>query len=351
MIDNAALPASPQPLRWAEAWAPASVGNISVGFDLLGHTLDVAGDRVRVTLAPGETGVRVRSLAWDEETVPRGAETPALPLDAERNTAGAALLALLTQLEADRAQGTERTEGAGGAGSSLPGFVVDIRKGIPLGSGMGGSAASAVAALTAANALLAHPLEPAALYPAALAGETVASGSAHGDNVGPQLLGGVVLALPDRLVPIPIPAGWDLHCALVHPHQVLETRRAREVLAAPFPLADVVVQSGRLAAFIAACYRDDLGLLRGTLADALVEPRRAPLIPGFQAGRNAALRKGALGAGISGGGPSIFAWFEGADAAALGARAMKAAVEDKGIGADAWSAPVAGPAARVESCG
>ncbi|TVP43034.1 MAG: homoserine kinase [Gemmatimonadales bacterium] len=345
MSNDALLSASPHPLRWAEAWSPASVGNMSVGFDLLGHTLDVAGDRVRVTLTPGEPGVRIRSLAWDEGTLPRGVEPPSIPLDAERNTAGAALLALLAQLEA------HRTRGAGGGASPRPGFMVDIRKGIPLGSGMGGSAASAVAALTAANALLTPPLDPAALYPPALAGETVASGSAHGDNVGPQLLGGVVLALPDRLVPIPIPAGWDLHCALVHPHMVLETRRAREVLAAPFALADVVVQSGRLAAFVAACFRDDLGLLRGTMADALVEPRRAPLIPGFHAGRNAALRAGALGAGISGGGPSLFAWFEGADAAARGAQAMKAALEDGGMGADAWSAPVVGPAARVESCG
>jgi len=333
------------PLRWAEAWAPASVGNMSVGFDLLGHSVDVAGDRVRVTLAPDAPGVRIRSLAWDEGTLPRGAEPPSIPLEAERNTAGAALLALLAELDAHRA------EGAGGRAAPRPGFVVDIRKGIPLGSGMGGSAASAVAALTAANALLAHPLDPEALYPAALAGETVASGSPHGDNVGPQLLGGVVLALPDRLVPLPIPPGWDLHCSLVHPHQVLETRRAREVLAAPFALADVVVQSGRLAAFIAACYRNDLGLLRGTLADALVEPRRAPLIPGFHAGRSAALGEGALGAGISGGGPSLFAWFEGADAAARGARAMKAALGDEGVAADAWSAPVVGPAARVESCG
>ncbi len=326
------------PASWAEAWAPVSVGNISVGFDLLGHTLGIGGDRVRVELDPENPGVRIHDVQWEEGTLPPGAAPPELPLVAHRNTAGAALLALL--------KGT----GEGGLPPGT-GLRVEIRKGIPLGSGMGGSAASAVAALTAANHLLPNPLEPRDLYPFALAGEAVASGTLHGDNVAPQLLGGVVLALADRLVPLPWPEAWDLHCALVHPHQVLETRRAREVLTAPFPLGDVVTQSERLARFLAACHLGDLSLLRGHLVDALVEPRRAPLIPGFHEARDAALDAGALGAGISGGGPSLFAWFEGEAAARKGAAAMREALEGLGIGADAWSAPVMGPSARVESHG
>jgi homoserine kinase len=335
---DASAPTTEGSGSWAEAWAPVSVGNISVGFDLLGHTLGFGGDRVRVALDPENPGVRIHDVQWEPGTVPPGAAPPELPRDARRNTAGAALLAFL-----------EGTRGRG-----LPpdtGLRVEIRKGIPLGSGMGGSAASAVAALTAANHLLPQPLEPRDLYPFALAGEAVASGTLHGDNVGPQLLGGVVLALSDRLIPLPWPEGWDLHCALVHPHQVLETRRAREVLEPPFPLEDVVAQSERLARFLTACHLGDLSLLRGHLADALVEPRRAPLIPGFQGAREAALDAGALGAGISGGGPSLFAWFEGETAARHGATVMREALAGLGIGADAWSAPVVGPPARVESHG
>jgi homoserine kinase len=323
-------PPRPTPLNpgaWAEAWAPASVGNVSVGFDLLGHAVGVAGDTVRVARVR-RAGVEIAEVS-DEG----GNRLQGIPTEAAANTAGAALLGMVRDL------GLEGPEG----------FRLWIRKGIPLGSGMGGSAASAVAALTAANALLPEPLPPAALYPWALEGEAVASGAPHGDNVGAQLLGGLVLAFPDRLVPVPLP--WPLHCALVHPHQVLETRRARAVLAEPFPLADVVLQSGRLARFLVACHNGDLGLLRGSLDDALVEPRRAPLIPGFATARVAALGAGALGAGISGGGPSVFGWFETPEGAAEGARAMQAAFRSQGIEADAWSAPVAGPGARVVACG
>jgi homoserine kinase len=311
---------------WAEAWAPASVGNLSVGFDLLGHTLGVAGDRVRVERS-GATGVVIESVLDA-----RGDPVAGIPLAPERNTAGAALLAML------RDGGLEGQEGS-------VGLVVRIRKGIPLGSGMGGSAASAVAALVAANRLRDHPLSPEGLYGWALEGERVASGSSHGDNVGPQLLGGLVLALPDRLLPLALPG--QMHCALVHPHQVLETRRSREVLEAPFPMSDIVTQTARLARFLEACHRGEPGLLRGAVEDALVEPRRAPLIHGFSEAQRAARSLGAIGAGISGGGPSVFAWFEGAGEAAAGAAAMRSAFQGVGVEADAWSAPVEGPAARV----
>jgi homoserine kinase len=310
---------------WAEAWAPASVGNVSVGFDLLGHTLDVAGDRVRVerSTAPGVVIEGVLDAQGDE--------VPAIPLAPERNTAGAALLAML------------RDDGLTG------GLVVRIKKGIPLGSGMGGSAASAVAALVAANRLRDDPFPSEALYRWALEGERVASGSIHGDNVGPQLLGGLVLALPDQLLSLALPG--ELHCALVHPHQVLETRRSRQVLEAPFPLADIVTQTARLAQFLEACHRGDAGMLRGAVEDVLVEPRRAPLIPGFAEAQHAARALGAIGAGISGGGPSVFAWFESAGEAETGAEAMRASFASAGVDADAWSAPVEGPAARVVAWG
>lgn len=316
---------------WSEAWAPASVGNVSVGFDLLGHALDVAGDRVRAERIPAPGEVRIASVRWEAGTLPPGTPAPRLPTEARANTAGAAVASLLAEVDAPF------------------GVALHLRKGIPLGSGMGGSAASAVAALVAANDLLAEPRSNEALYPHALAGEEVASGARHGDNAGPQLTGGLAVAFPDRVVRLPLPA--SLHAALVHPHQVLETRAARAVLSEPYPLAQVVTQTGHLARLLVACGTKDPSLLEGALVDVLVEPRRAPLIPGFAEAREAALVAGALGAGISGGGPSLFAWFRGAEAAARGARAMAAAFRALGIGADAWSAPVEGSAARVEARG
>lgn len=309
--------------RWATAWAPASVGNVSVGFDLLGHSVGVAGDRVRVERsAPGAPPVEIMSI---------GGVVRDLPLDPTRNTAGAALLALY-------------------AAQRPPfGFRVEIEKGIPLGSGMGGSAASAVAALVAANAVLDTPLKVEALYSFALAGEAVASGSAHGDNVAPQLVGGVVAAFPDRIERLHVP--WDLQCALVHPHQVLETRASRGVLSDPFSLAVLGAQLRDVVGFVLALERSDLTLLRASFHDHVVEPRRAPLIPGFHDAQRAALAAGALGAGISGGGPSVFAWYETAEAARRGSTAMQAAFQGIGVASDAWVTPVEGPPARVEAAG
>lgn len=307
--------------REATAFAPASVGNAAVGFDLLGHSIAGPGDRVRArrTEAPG---VRIEAIT--------GLDLP-LPSDPLRNTAGAAVASLLA---------------ARGAGF---GVALEIEKGIPLGSGMGGSAASAVAAVVAANALFDPPLPREALYAHALEGESVASGGRHGDNVGPQLLGGLVLATPDRLVPVPVPAG--LRVVLVHPPQVLETRAARAALAQPYPLSDFVAQSTALALVLAGCWRGEVELIGAGLRDVLVEPRRAPLVPGFAAVKAAALAAGALGASLSGAGPSVFAWCT-ADREAAVAESMRAAFlpHCNGVDPDVWCSPVAGPAAEVLAC-
>ncbi|HMB56011.1 MAG TPA: homoserine kinase [Arenimonas sp.] len=304
-------------IEQATAFAPASVGNVGVGFDILGHSLAGPGDTAIVRRI-AEPIVRIHAI--------RGS-TVDLPFEAERNTAGAALIALREKLQLAH------------------GFEIEIEKGIALGSGMGGSAASCVAALVAANALLPMPLTPEQLYPFALTGEAVASGSRHGDNVGPMLLGGLVLATPERLVPIPVPAHW--HCVLVHPEAILETRRARAALAGDYALGDFVAQSGNLAQVLAGCFRGDAALVRAGLKDVLVEPRRAPLIVGFAAVKAAALDHGALGASISGAGPSVFAWFEQKTDAELAAVAMRAAFADAGFDSQAFVSPIAGPAARV----
>ncbi|NLW97330.1 homoserine kinase [Luteimonas wenzhouensis] len=304
----------------ATAFAPASVGNIGVGFDLLGHAIDGPRDLATVRRI-AEPQVRIDAIGGDIA----GADT--LPLDPRRNTAGGALLALREAL-------------------GLPyGFALELHKGVPLGSGLGGSAASCVAALVAANALLDAPLPREALYRFALDGEAISSGSRHGDNVAPMLLGGVALATEARALRIAAP-DW-LHAVVVHPDQVLETRRSREVLAAPYPLADVVRQGAHLAQFLLGLQHDDADLLRDGLRDVLVEPRRAPLIPGFSAVKAAALEHGALGASISGGGPSVFAWFDARAAAERAAPAMRQAFVDAGFDARAYVTPVNAPAAEV----
>lgn len=314
-VSPSSLPAPPP--RIARAFAPASVGNVAVGFDLLGHSLAGAGDIATVRLGAGP-GVRITAI--------RGRVTD-LPHAAAANTAGAALMSLL----AAEAPGL--------------GFELELDKGIALGSGMGGSAASCVAALVAANALLPRPLSREALYPHALAGESVASGARTGDNVGPMLLGGLVLATPARLLRLSAPAAW--HCALAHPHFVLETLRAREVLAAPFALADLVRQTANLSQVLLGCERGDAGLVRAGLRDDLVEPRRAPLVPGFAAVKQAALDAGAMGASLSGAGPSVFAWCEDAATAERAVAAMRAAFAAVGLGSDGLVSPLAGPAASL----
>jgi len=313
-MNHESLPSS---LLQAEAVAPASVGNVGVGFDILGHTLAGAGDRARVRLID-EPVVRIKLI----DGVFRD-----LPLDAPLNTAGAALIALREKMQLSH------------------GFELELYKGIALGSGMGGSASSCVAALVAGNALLDEPLDIHALYPLAMHGEAVASGGLHGDNVGPMLMGGLVLATAEHLVPIPVPAHW--HCALVHPHFVVETRVARAALAGDYHLGEFIAQSANLAQVLAGCYRGDAALVRAGLSDVLVEPRRARLIPGFARVKATALDHDALGASISGAGPSVFGWFESAALAHAAAAEMVAAFAAEGLDSDRFVAPIAGPAAHV----
>lgn len=307
-----------RPADIARAFAPASVGNIGVGFDLLGHAIE--GPRDVATVRRIDAGeVRIDAIGGEVAGI------GAIPLEAGANTAGRALQSMRAALGLSH------------------GFALELDKGIALGSGLGGSAASCVAALVAANAVLDAPLPREALYGFALDGEAVSTGSRHGDNVAPMLLGGVVMATPARMIALDVPE-W-LHCVVVHPDQVLETRRARAVLADPYPLHDLVAQGTHLALFLTGLQRGDRGLIAEGLRDVLVEPRRAPLIPGFAAVKAAALDHGALGASISGGGPSVFAWFASRAEAEAAAPAMRAGFADAGFGAQAWVSPVAAPAA------
>ncbi|MDR1076106.1 MAG: homoserine kinase [Xanthomonadaceae bacterium] len=305
------------PKTQARAYAPASVANVAVGFDLLGYPVVGAGDTVTVRRIDAPE-VRIVSIS--------GTDVP-LPTEAARNTAGAALMAMRDALDL------------------LFGFEIEIEKGIPLSSGMGGSAASCVAALVAANELLREPLSRDALYRFSLEGEAVASGSRHGDNLGPMFMGGLVLSTLERVVKLSVPAAW--HSLLVHPDAVLETRRARDALKGDYPLRDFVAQSAHLALVLAGCQRGDPELVREGLRDVLIEPRRAPLIVGFDAAKRAALDAGAMGASISGAGPSVFAWYETRAEAEAAAPRVTAAFAQAGFGSQSWISPIDSPGAVV----
>jgi homoserine kinase len=303
----------------ATAFAPATVGNVGIGFDILGHTVEAIGDRVHVERS-AEPGVRIRAIT--------GLDT-ALPLETRRNTAGQALLSLVES-----------------QGLSF-GIDMTIHKGIPLGSGLGGSAASAVAAVVAGNALLAQPLTKLELLKFAMQGEAVASGSVHVDNIAPSLFGGLVLTVgidQPRTKQIPVPPG--IRCALVHPHMFLSTREARRILSKTVELSDLVWQCANLAGFISACYTNDLDMIRDAFEDVVVEPQRQALIPGFKAVKHAAMSHGALGCSISGAGPTVFAWCEAPAAEAIVA-AMADAFAAHGLASDRWVSAIEPLGARL----
>jgi homoserine kinase len=313
-------------MRSATAFAPASVGNAAVGFDILGFALDGVGDLVTVATIE-EPIVRVERIT-DKGDVLGNHE---IPFGASRNTAAVSLTRLREGLELRH------------------GFALSIQKGIPIGSGMGGSAASAVAAVVAANALLERPLAREEMLQYALLGELVASGTAHPDNIAPCLLGGLTLTVsldPWNCVSVPIPG--EILCVLVHPHIRVDTLDSRKALNREVSLGDYVKQSANLAGFIAGCYSNDLELIKDSFADVIIEPQRALQIPGFNEVKNAALSNGALGAAISGSGPSVFAWVESGARAEAVKEGMVSAFQTQGIAeVDAFISPIPAPGAMV----
>ncbi len=303
----------------ATAFAPASVGNVAVGFDVLGHSFQTIGDRVTARRTK-EPGVRIASI---------GGLVSDLPREPEKNTAGMGVLCMVRDLKLDF------------------GIELEIEKGIPLGSGLGGSAASAVAAVVAADALLPSPLTRLELLKFAMKGEEVASGSVHVDNIAPSLFGGLVLTVGidnPNVKQIPVPP--SVRCVLVHPHMTLSTRAAREILNRSIDLSNVIWQSANLAGFLTGCFTGDLRLIRESLEDVIIEPQRKVLIPGFQEVKDAALRNGALGCSISGAGPTVFAWCEEPHAAAA-RDAMVAAFAQHKLDSDAWISTLDPAGARI----
>ncbi len=305
-------------------FAPASVSNVTCGFDILGFALEDLGDEVTARVVE-EPGVVVESISGDDGRLPR---------DARLNTASIAAQAVVDRLS---------QEGCG--------LAISIAKNMPISSGLGSSAASAVAATLAADAALGGSLDREDLLLCALEGERAASGAIHADNVAPSMLGGLVLvrsAQPPDLVSLPIPEG--LSCALLLPRIEIRTHEARALLGDSIPLETAVKQWGNVAGLIAGLYEGDWGLLRRSLVDVVAEPVRAPLVPGFEGVKTAAIEAGALGCSLSGSGPAIFALCQGRELAESVSEAMHRTFEEQvGIDSTSLVSAVGAPGARIVS--
>lgn len=264
-----------------KVFAPASVANVAVGFDILGFALERPGDEI-IARFSDTPGLKITKIT--------GAKGK-LPYEIEKNTAGYAAQQLLDHL-----------------GKTDIGIELEIHKKMPFGSGLGSSAASAVAGVMAVNELLKKPLTKRELLPFAVLGEQIADGAYHADNVAPSLLGGIVLVRSNEDLDthrLHVPKG--LYATVIYPHIKILTKDAREVLSDTVPLKGMIKQSGNLGGFIVGLYNSDLDLIKRSLNDLVVEPQRAKLIPHFFDVKKAALDAGALGCSISGAGPSIFA--------------------------------------------
>ncbi len=296
-----------------KVFAPATVANVVCGFDVLGFALHNPGDEVimRKTNTPG---VIIKSIVGDNGR---------LPLDPERNTVGVSVLNFLKHIE------------------SNTGVEIELTKNMPLGSGLGSSSASTVAGVFAVNELFGNPLKREELLPFAMEGERLACGSAHADNVAPSLLGGFVLVrsyAPLDVVKLPTPK--DFYCSIVHPHIEVQTKDARQILPKQIFLKDAVTQWGNVAGLVAGLYQSDFDLIGRSLKDVIVEPVRSILIPGFMQVKEAAMQAGAIGGGISGSGPSIFALSKGKDTAEKVTAAMKSVFDKINIGSDSYISEV-----------
>jgi homoserine kinase len=277
-------------------FAPASVANVACGFDIFGFAVDNPGDEIILT--KNNTGkLKIVSIEGDNGK---------LPLEVEKNTASIAIQKYLEKIESGQ------------------GFDIQLKKLMPLGSGMGSSAASAVAGVFAANALMGKPIAQKDLLPFAMEGERIACGSAHADNVGPSLMGGfVVIRSYDPLDIIQIKTPSELYATIVHPQVEVNTKDARNILRREVSLKNTITQMGNVAGLIAGLMTPDYDLISRSLVDVIIEPIRSILIPQFDDVKNAAIDNGALGCSISGSGPAMFALSKDMETAQKVGKAMQ----------------------------
>ncbi|WP_335966932.1 homoserine kinase [Galbibacter sp. PAP.153] len=286
-------------------FCPATIANVSCGFDVLGLCLESTGDEM-IIRKTSQKGVRISKITGQE-----------LPLEAQKNVAGVAVLAMLNEIESDF------------------GFEIEIIKKIKPGSGIGSSAASAAGAVYGVNLLLDKPFTKNQLVAFAMQGEELASGAPHADNVAPALLGGFTLVKGyEPLEVLKLNTPKELFATVIHPQIEVKTADARSVIKQNIPLKKAIKQWGNLAGLVSALYTEDYDLISRCLHDEIVEPMRSPLIPGFHKVKEAAKEAGALGSGISGSGPSIFALSKGGETAKKAAKAMAEVYKDFGVDYD-----------------
>lgn len=283
-------------------FCPATIANLSCGFDVLGLCLETAGDEMIIRKS-NVKGIRITKIV--------GAD---LPLETEKNVAGVSALAMLEAIETEF------------------GFEIEIYKNIKAGSGIGSSAASSAGAVFGINELLGRPFTRKELVLFAMQGEKLASGNAHADNVAPALLGGFTLVRSSNpLDIIKIESPSELYATVVHPQIELKTSDARSVLKQTVSLKSAITQWGNVGGLIAGLYTKDYDLIGRSLHDEIVEPLRSVLIPGFDLIKKTAYENGALGSGISGSGPSIFALSKGKETADKIAKAMSAVYDEMNL--------------------
>ncbi len=283
-------------------FSPATVANLSCGFDVLGCCLDNVGDEMRIVKNDFQK-VRITRITGQE-----------LPMEAEKNVAGVAAMALLDSLKEKQ------------------GFDIEIDKKIKVGSGIGSSSASAAGAVFGVNKLLGEPFSLRELIPFAMEGERLASGNAHADNVAPALLGGFSLVRsydPFEVVSLPTPE--KLRMVVLHPLIEIKTKDSRSIIKQQVSLKKAINQWGNLGAFVSALHTNDYELLGRSLQDEIIEPIRSILIPYFSELKKIALENSALGFGISGSGPSVFSLCKGQENAESVKSAIKEFYKDKGI--------------------
>jgi len=304
------------------AFAPASVANVGCGFDIMGYAVEGTGDSVTIS---------VQDNADNSKVILNGLYGHLTPADRNKNTAGVAVDAYLKAI-----------------GKSDLNLNITLEKNMPLGSGMGSSAASSAAAVFAVNYLLGNPLRTMELIPFAMEGERIACGYAHADNVAPSLLGGFTLIrsyLPLDVIPVKGPD--DLFSVIVHPHIEINTSDSRRVLKNEVSVENAIIQSANTAGFMVALIKGDYELMKRSMSDLLAEPYRMQLIPGFDTVKNAAMATGAIGCGISGSGPSVFALCKGESTARLVAKVIQYEFLKIGLHNEAYVSKTNAPGTRI----
>ena len=292
-------------LHSVRIYSPATVANVSCGFDVLGFSMGRPGDEI-IASRSESNGLRITKITGDDGNLPQSTED---------NTAGVAARALLDHLNLDI------------------GIDLEVHKKMPLGSGLGSSAASAVGAVVAVNRLLGNPLEKKELLRFAAEGERAACGAAHLDNVAPSLLGGFVLICDQESADVVnLECPKSLYATVVYPHIEIRTEDTRKILRKEVALSKAVTQWSNVGGLVAGILKGDYGLISRSLVDVIIEPTRSVLIPGYEDVKKAADKAGVLGSGISGSGPSIFALSKSNAIAKEAGREMKRVFDAIGLG-------------------